>query len=551
MTRKFLAAAISGVAMWAAGAENPKMNVLFIGFDDLRPLLGCYGDPIAKTPNLDRFAERAMVFRNAHVQQAVCSASRASFLTGCRPDTVGVDYPYSRYFMNEFMPKHPTLQKHFMNEGWFAQAIGKLHHGCAEHLSVPSNSLWGRHYIAPGNKRRPQKECDPFEHPDVEDTAYSDGDIARLSVEMLRTHGKDGQPFFLATGFYKPHLPWSCPKKYYDLYKTGDMPLAAVPGLPEGGFAHTVAHYALAKYAGENDESGKRIPDDRARQLIHSYYACVSYVDAQFGKVIDELDKQGLMDSTIIVVWSDHGYHLGDQSGWGKTTNFKYSTHVPLMAYAPGMKTAGHQTDALVEYVDLYPTILELAGLELPDYLEGTSMVPLLENPSKPWKTAAFFQFPRWGQEVGHVEGFGMQTERYRYIEWREREKGGPIGEVKVRELYDHTKTPLEAVNLIDHPEYKAVVAKLETQLSKGWKNALPPGIENFSDNPPAPPFVKWSGSGEKNAGKGSKGSGGKKIETSENKPWIKRFFEENPAADADGDGILSKEEVNRFKARK
>ena len=470
MKRKIIAMVITTAAMWACGAGERPNNVLFIGFDDLRPLLGCYGDPVAKTPNLDRFAERSLVFRNAHVQQAVCSASRASFLTGCRPDTTGVDYPYSQYFMNEFKPKYPTIQKRFMNEGWFSQAIGKIHHGCTEHLSVPSNSLWGRKYVDLPNKGRPSKECDPFEHPDVEDEAYADGDIARLSVEMLREHAKNEQPFFLATGFYKPHLPWSCPEKYYDLYQTADMPLAAVPEIPEGGFAHTVAHYALAKYAGDNDEGGKQIPDNRARQLIHSYYACVSYVDAQFGKVIDELDRQGLMDNTIIVVWSDHGYHLGDQSGWGKTTNFKYSTHVPLMVYAPGMKTAGQQSDALVEYVDLYPTILDLAGLEVPDYLEGTSLMPLLENPSRDWKTAAFFQFPRWGKEFGHTEGFGMQTERYRYIEWREREKGGAIGEVKCRELYDHSKTPLEAVNVVDHPEYASVVEKLENCTAVGHR---------------------------------------------------------------------------------
>lgn len=480
------------------GYAKPK-NVLFIGFDDLRPLLGCYDDPVAKTPNLDRFAERAMVFRNAHVQQAVCSASRASFLTGCRPDTVGVDYPYSDYFMKTFMPEHPTIMKRFMNEGWFAQSVGKLHHGTMEHLSVRSNSMWGRHYVAPENKNRPQKQNDPFEHPDVEDEAYSDGDIARLAIEGIRSHLAKGsdQPFFIATGFYKPHLPWSCPKKYYDLYETESMPLAEVKGLPENGLEYSVTNYALAKYAGENDEGGKLIPDERARQLVHSYFACVSFVDAQFGKVIDELEKQGLMQDTIIVVWSDHGYHLGDQSGWGKATNFSLSTHVPLMVYAPGMKNGGQQTYALVEQVDLYPTITELAGIETPDYLEGTSLVPLLEDPTRQWKSAAFFQFPRWGKNVGHVEGFGLQTERYRYIEWREREKGGPIGEIKERELYDYAKTPPEAVNLAGNPEYQQVIEELSQALEKGWKAALPPGIENNSNNALAPPFVTWTGSGE------------------------------------------------------
>ena len=499
MSKKLFFMAVIGAALWGSGAESKPMNVLFIGFDDLRPLLGCYGDPVAKTPNLDRFAERALVFRNAHVQQAVCAASRASFLTGCRPETTGVDYPYSEYFMNAFLPKHPSIMRRFMDEGWFVQAFGKLHHGYTEDYSARTDPVWGRHYIDPENSKRPNKKNQPFEHPDVEDEAYADGDVARLTIESIRNHVATGtnQPFFLATGFWKPHLPWSCPKKYYDLYKTADMPLPAVKGLPENGVPCSRVHFALSGYAGEQDSDEHVVSDARARELIHSYYACVSYADAQFGKVINELEKLGLLESTIIVVWSDHGWHLGDQGMWGKSANFYLDTHAPLMVYAPGMKAAGKQTAALVEYVDIYPTLTELAGIETPDYLEGTSLAPLLDNPSQPWKKAVFSQFPHWHASVGHVEGFVIQTDRYRYIEWRERKNGGPIGEVKARELYDHSQMPLEAVNLIDHPEYKAVVAKLEKQLSRGWKAALPPGVENNANNPPAPPFVKWTQSGE------------------------------------------------------
>lgn len=489
----------TAVSLFTIGAQaQEEPNVLFIGFDDMRPLLGYYGDPVAHTPNLDRFAERAMRFTQAHVQQSVCAASRASFLTGCRPETTGVDYPYSDYFKNEFIKEHPTIMAHFMNNGYFVRTFGKIHHGNVdETFSAPEFSNWAKHrFYLPEYKKLKGRKAPPFEHADVPDDAYADGEVADQTILELRRLAAEhsGQPFFLATGFYKPHLPWTCPKKYYDLYKTEDMPLAKVKELPVNGLPWSTTHNAVNAFSGPKPSNDNILSDQRARELIHSYYACVSYVDAQFGKVIDELEQLGLMDSTVIMVWSDHGYHLGDQGMWGKSSNFYLDTHSPLMVYAPGMETGGRHCDALVEYVDMYPTLTELTGQVVPDYLEGTSLVPLLENPSRPWKSAAFAQYPR-----DTMEGFVIQTDRYRLIEWRERIDGGPVGAVVARELYDHKLDPDESRNLVDAPEYDSVVNELSYSLSKGWKAALPPGIENHSDNP-LPPQPEKKGTLRKTA---------------------------------------------------
>lgn len=491
------AASVSAIATFAQNetTQQTPPNVLFIGFDDLRPLLGCYGDPIAKTPNLDRFAAKALRFSRAHVQQAVCAASRASLLTGCRPDTTGADYPYSEYFVNEFLSSHPSLMTRFMQAGYFSQTFGKIHHGFDEPLSAPNFDDWEKNrYILPENKNRPNKDCEPFEHPDVPDNAYADGEIADYTVAALREHvaRKSDQPFFFATGFYKPHLPWSCPKKYYDLYRTEEMPLAAVKSLPENGVPWSRAHFALNHYAGPKDSDDEIIPDARARELIHSYYACVSYADAQFGRVMDEVERLGLLDNTIILMWSDHGWHLGEQGMWGKSANFYLDTHVPLMIHVPGMQTGGQVCDALVESVDMYPTLTELAAIGKPAYLEGTSFAPLVSAPNRVWKSAVFSQFPRWHQSIGHVEGFVVQTDRYRYIEWRRREKGGPIGVTVGCELYDHKNDSIESRNIAGLPENRILLERLSKKLSEGWKNALPPGVTTRAENPPAPPAIEW-----------------------------------------------------------
>lgn len=457
-------------------AEQSRPNILFIGFDDMRPLIGCYGDSIARTPNLDRFAKKAVRFSNAHVQQAVCAASRASFLTGCRPETTGVDYPYTDEFTSTFIKKHPTITTRFFNEGYFVRAIGKIHHGSLdEALSAPIYKRFALHnHILPENKKLKQRQRQPFEHPEVADNAYADGLLADETIKTIRRQKDRTEPFFLAVGFFKPHLPWNCPKKYHDLYQTEDMPIAKVRELPVDGLPWSTHHVAVNAFAGPKPSNDNILKDRRSRQLIHSYYACMSYVDAQFGRIVDSLEKQGLMDNTIIVVWSDHGYHLGEQAMWGKSANFYLDTHVPLMIYTPNSAGAGQTCTALVEYVDLYPTITELAGLETPDYLEGSSLTPLLKEPGRKWKSAVFAQYPRHDRE-----GFVIQTKNFRYIEWRKRTEGGSVGEVVGRELYDHRNSRLEAKNLANQPGFEGMVAALSKQLADGWEAALPPNSGN------------------------------------------------------------------------
>ena len=225
--------------------------------------------------------------------------------------------------------------------------------------------------------------------------------------------------------------------------------------------------------------------DKRARELKHAYAACVSYIDAQVGKLLDELNELGLRENTIILFISDHGWHLGDQGKWGKSTNFENSTLAPFIISAPGYN-AGLKTNALVEYVDIFPSLCDLAGVNKPAYLEGNSVVPLMDDPDRKWKKAAFSQYPR-GYPKAEFEGFTIRTDRYRYVEWRELD-----GSIKAQELYDHKNDPLESMSLVYDENYTGIMCKLMKQLREGWKSALPEGIENNSDNPPAPEFLPW-----------------------------------------------------------
>jgi arylsulfatase A-like enzyme len=260
------------------------------------------------------------------------------------------------------------------------------------------------------------------------------------------------------------------------MYKPQDIELAEVARLAHNQPPFAVVHHALRGWGGMGD--GQNISQETARTLIHGYYACTSFVDAQIGKLLDALEQMNLMDSTIIMLWSDHGYHLGDHGMWGKSTNFEWSTQSPLYLYVPGMTAGGQRTDALVEYVDMYPTLTDLCGIETPSYIEGTSFAALAENPERPWKNAAFSQFPRNGIER---EGYSIRTDRFRYTEWKERE----TNDVIARELYDHSKDPFEAHNVVDVKEYRETANMLARMLEAGWKKTLPPGYTNTSNNPP------------------------------------------------------------------
>ncbi len=492
-----VAAVIVLVAVSTFAAEK-KLNVLFIAVDDLRPELGCYGVKGIKSPNIDALAERGLLFKHAYCQQAVCSPSRTSLLTGRRPDTTKI-YNLQDHF-RDTIPDVVTLPQHFKNNGYFCQSFGKIYHGGLDdpkswsapsffarvetekvarnknqRIADPDDLTEGRGNFPfifaannglskPKNKEATNKKGRaPWSAPNVTDSELPDGQIADKAIEAMQKV-KD-KPFFLAVGFFKPHLSFDAPKKYYDLYKLEDMKLASNPFPPKDVFGPAMIDWReLRNYDGMPQEGP--VTDQQARELIRGYYAATSYTDAQIGKVLTALDKLGLRDNTIVILWGDHGWQLGEHGMWCKHTNFETSTHAVLMISTPDQKKRGAKTDALVEFVDIYPTLCDLTGLPLTDGLEGKSFAPLLSNPSQAWKKAAFSQYPR----PKNLMGYAMRTERYRYVEWINR----TTKNVEGRELYDHKKDPDENVNVANHPENRNIVAKLSKELNDGWRAALP-----------------------------------------------------------------------------
>jgi len=291
--------------------------------------------------------------------------------------------------------------------------------------------------------------------------------VADLAVSTLRGLSKKSGPFFLAVGFARPHLPFVSPKKYWELYNPAQIELAPNPYHPKDAPEYALSNSGeLRNYT--NMPAEGPIPDSLARQLKHGYYAAVSYTDAQIGKVLDELDRLGLRKNTIIVLWGDHGWKLGEHGEWCKHSNVENDANAPLLLSVPGMKNAGKHTNALVEFVDVYPTLSELAGLPLPAHLEGLSAKPLLDDPNRSWKTAAFSQYPRKG-----LMGYSMRTDRYRFTVWVGRNDHSKIDAV---ELYDHTTDPQENINVAKLPANAELVKRLMDQWRQGWRGAKPPG---------------------------------------------------------------------------
>jgi arylsulfatase A-like enzyme len=461
--------------------SSSKMNVLFIAVDDLRPQLGCYGQKQIISPNIDRLASQGMVFDRTYCQQAVCGPTRASLLSGVRPDT-------SKIYNNntpvrKAMPNVVTLPEHFKNNGYETLSIGKIYHHPSDDRqgwsaepyragTFPQGAWKGRGYLTEQaiaqmekyNKAYPkmQGRGPAFEAADVPDNAYPDGCNTDYAIGQLNRL-KD-KPFFLAMGLYKPHLPFNAPKKYWDMYKREDIKLADNPFIPKDAPSYATTNWGeLRNYYG----IPKKGPctDELAKKLIHGYYACITYIDTLVGRLLDELDRLELRDNTVIILWGDHGWKLGEHAGWCKHTNFELDTHVPMILSVPGMKSAGKRTSALTEYVDIYPTLCQACGLIIPSHLEGHSIMPLLDNPQRSWKKAAFSQYPR-----GRVMGYSMRTERFRYTEWRNRK----TNELMARELYDHKKDPQENVNVVDQPQYESDIRRLASMLKGGWRAALP-----------------------------------------------------------------------------
>jgi arylsulfatase A-like enzyme len=476
----------SSFAILHSSFAAKPLNVLFIAVDDLRPEIGCYGAEHMKTPHMDRLAKNGLLFERAYCQVAVCNPSRNSVLSGTRPDTTGIFD--NQHFLRLQMPDVVTLPQHFKNHGYTTLSHGKIfHHSEREPGDDPqswSEPAWYhgepyRHWFnqesldyvrrlkaLPKAQQPKQLRAAPFEAADEPDDLYPDGQTALKAIETLKRLKSDGKPFFLGLGFVKPHLPFTCPQKYWDLYPEKSVQLALnaqrPKDAPEPAFHN---NYELRSY-GTVPENGK-IPDTMALKLIRGYRACVSFMDAQLGRVLDELERLGLRESTLIVLWGDHGYHLGENGLFTKMTNFEHGTRVPLIVSLPGMKTAGQRTTALVELVDLYPTLAELCALPLPKHLEGTSFAPLLENPGQSWKKAAFSQYLRPGKPP--FMGRSIRTERWRYTEWHNL-KQQPAG----AELYDELNDPQETVNLAGDAAHAVTLKELAEKLKSGWKASLP-----------------------------------------------------------------------------
>jgi iduronate 2-sulfatase len=430
----------------AAAEESKKPNVLLICVDDLKPLLGCYGDPHAKTPSFDRLAKRSVVFDAAYCNQAVCAPSRHALMTGLRPQTLGI-YDLATRFRSS-RPDAITMAQHFRKQGYRAEAMGKIFHvghGNGEDVAswdVPHFSAWRTGmYQAPEN-REVQKtkgaKGPAFEMADVPDDAYSDGLVAKEAiVRLTAAKSRPETPFFIGLGFSKPHLPFCAPKKYWDLYDPTKLPLATFTEPPAGAPGYA------PQFGGElrsyKDIPGKgALPQDLQRKLVHGYYAATSYMDAQLGRVLDKLDELELTGNTIIVLWGDHGWHLGDHGIWCKHTNYEQAARIPLFIAAPGISAA--RTAALVETVDLYPTLSELAGLPMPAGLDGVSFAKVLRDPEQRVRESIIHVYPR-----NKLLGRAIRTKRHRMVEWKV--PGADVSTAEY-ELYDYEKDPLETENL-------------------------------------------------------------------------------------------------------
>ena len=449
--------------------SDRKPNVLFIPIDDLRPQLCCYGREQMVSPNIDRVAHDGVVFTRSFCQVPVCGATRASLLTGVRP----ARDRFTNYFTwaDEDLPGALTLPEHFRNHGYVTLSNGKVFHhreDAAErswsedpwHPRIEAKESW-RNYALAENQAHDvahDRRGPPFECADVPDNAYFDGQTADRSVADLHRLAKQDQPFFLAAGFLKPHLPFNAPKTYWDYYRRDEIEPADNPFRPQDAPDQAIHNWGELRAYFDVPKEGP-VSEEMARSLIHGYYAATSFTDAQVGRLLDTLDELDLRENTVVVLWGDHGWQLGEHSLWCKHCNFETSLNAPLIVRAPWM-AGERRCDALVEFADVYPTLCELAGLPQPDHLEGTSVVPLMEEPGRSWKPAAFSRYNA---------GDSIRTDRHLYTEWTDDE-----GSLTARMLYDHEADPDENVNISEAPENAALVAELSEALRRGWEGARP-----------------------------------------------------------------------------
>lgn len=475
------------VALLSAGSAN-QPNVLFIAVDDLRPELGCYGVGEIHSPNIDRLAESGVVFERAYCQLAVCNPSRVSLLTGLRPDSAKVWTLDVRF--RHTVPDVVTLPQHFKKNGYYTASFGKIFHNpwpdnvswSEPHQWPEKSSLWShearKRHVAFRREMRASGKSEPkikrvrppaTEVVDIPDDEHIDGAIAAQALDAMRRLARSDQPFFLAAGFVRPHLPFVVPRKYWELYDREKIKLASDSGLPKGapGYAMNTM-YELRDYMDYLETSDPRkgsLTEDQQRELKHGYYASVSFIDAQVGRLLAELKKLGLAENTIVVLWGDHGWKLGEHNSWCKQSNYEVDTRVPLLIRAPGAKGNGQKTRSFAELIDLYPTLCDLAGIPGAGHTEGGSLVPLLSDPSASIKQEAFSQFRRRSGKRD-LMGYAMRTDQYRFVEWIDRHTLKAVG----HELYDHQADPREKVNLAKEESQKNRIEQLSQKM---WK-ALP-----------------------------------------------------------------------------
>lgn len=447
--RSFLAAAAAAPA--ALGGERKK-NVLFVAADDLNTALGCYGHPMAKTPHIDQLAKDGVRFERAYCQFPLCGPSRASLLTGMRPDRSRV--LGNNVDFRDFHPNAVTLPQLFKNNGWYAAREGKMYH-----MNVPGEvgspkyqdeASW-HHSVSPqGLEMKSEGERGRLTGPGssfgmnwiatADARGQADDNAAEHAIALLEQHRKE--PFFLGVGFVRPHLPFVAPSKYYDLYDVNSIPLAQNP---QGDLDDIPK---LAKNVRPMLWEQMGMSEAQQRKARQGYYASTSFMDAQTGRVLDALGKMGLRENTIVVFWGDHGWNLGEHTRWQKMSLMEGSAQVPLIVSAPGAKGNGQAARGLVEFIDVYPTLAELCGLKAPAAAEGTSFAGVLENPKRAFKKAAYTQL-----EYETIEGRSVRTEQFRYIRWKDR-KTGETDE----ELYDHVADAGEFTNLARGNRHRKVI---------------------------------------------------------------------------------------------
>jgi arylsulfatase A-like enzyme len=517
-----------------AQEQKKKPNVLFIAIDDLKPILGCYGDKQIKTPNIDRLAKMGTVFLSNYCQQAVCGPTRASIMTGMRPDYTKIWDLKTK--MRDKNPDIVSIPQYFASKGYSSQGIGKVYDPrCVDkELDKPSWSVpyykTAKKYYAPGygepaleryqmkstkdtvekylqealakgmkkadaneyagTKAKPTTEC-----VDVPDNAYNDGANALQAKDILIDLSKKNEPFFFAVGFAKPHLPFVSPKKYWDLYNREEMPLA--PFQEKTANAVEAAYHNAGEIRGYTDippltsftdqkNYGITLPVDKQKELIHGYYAAVSYTDANVGILLNTLDSLGLTSNTIIVLWGDHGWHLGDHNLWCKHTNFEQATRTPLIISSPKVKSS--KTNSTTEFVDIFPTLCDLAGLEIPTNLAGKSLVSLMKKPTSVVKEYAVSQYPRSnggtetdrsGYADSKVMGYSIRNQQYRFTLWmgNNYRSSQPFNKDYIigTELYDYKNDPLEKVNVAKETKYTKVSKKMYQQIIDFFKSQQKP----------------------------------------------------------------------------